>query len=167
MKYFHILLLASSFVLSACHEAPENKLSDEVSIKFGRLGAVDSDNEKTYTAFLREELDSVPLLTPEEGGFYGFEYTAPTEYEYTTQLIITAPEGVEDGSDEIVSNRIRLGDKAVFEFHPVAHKGVSHEFVLFDEGDPPGLYEIEVLVNGETHTEYKFQVYEQEMLLTN
>ena len=52
---------------------------------------LDDYGNHRYTFKFDQEATRVPLITMKDGGFYGVEFSAPDNYEYTVQIVAVVP----------------------------------------------------------------------------
>lgn len=132
--------------------------ADEFSVRFGRLEIAEKVGPTSYRFSFAEETDRVPLLTLNQGGIYGVEYSPPDDQEYTIQVKAIIPPNVKSTGGELVSSKMEKG-RTVLVFKPNTHRGTVVEPFLFSEGDPAGKYTLEVVLNGELFKTISYEAY--------
>lgn len=129
-----------------------------VEVRFGTIEIAERVGEYGFRFRFGQETDRVPLLTMQEGGLYGIEYKVGDENSYEIQLTaITPPKVVVNGGDLELVERSDQEVKFVFKTRTI--KGSHIEPLLFSKEDPPGIYKLNVSVNGKPYQSIEYQAY--------
>lgn len=145
-----VILIMILFVLG-CSES-------EVEVRFGTIEIAERVGEHGLRFRFDQEANRVPLLTMREGGLYGIEYKVDDGRAHEIQLTaITPPQVFVDGGDLESVERSEQDVKFVFKTRTVKDSHI--EPLLFSAGDPPGVYKLQVMVNGQAYKTIEYQAY--------
>lgn len=146
---FAILTMALFFL--GCSE-------EKVAVRFGTIEIAERVGEHGLRFRFDQEANRVPLLTMQDGGLYGIEYKVEDGISYDIQLTAITPPQVTVGGGDLKSvERSDQGVKLVFETRTV--QGSHVEPLLFSVGDPPGLYKLQVSINGQLYKSIEYRAY--------
>ncbi len=132
--------------------------AEEVSVRFGIIEISERIGPTNFRFGFVKEANFVPLLTMEQGGLYGVEYSAPESFKYKVQVRAILPPGVTEMSGDVVTTE-QDKTQTVMVFQPREYKGTVVEPFLFTSGDPEGSYKLEVSVNGKLFKTLEYQAY--------
>lgn len=129
-----------------------------MAVRFGTIEISERVGEHGLRFRFDQETNRVPLLTMQDGGLYGIEYKVEDGSSYDIQLTAITPPQVTVGSGDLESvERSEQSVKFVFETRTV--QGTHIEPLLFSAGDPPGLYKLQVSINGQPYKRIKYRAY--------
>lgn len=129
-----------------------------VEVRFGTIEIAERVGDHGLRFRFGQETDRVPLLTMQDGGLYGIEYRADDNSSYEIQLTaITPPQVAVEGGDLEPVERSETDVEFVFQTRTV--RGSHIEPLLFSAEDSPGVYKLQVSVNGQPYESIEYQAY--------
>lgn len=144
------ILILALFILGCSEE--------NVTARFGTIDISERVGEHGLKFRFGQETNRVPLLTMKEGGLYGIEYRVEGSDSYEIQLTAITPPHVIVGGGDLES--VERSDEAVkFVFETRKVQGSHIEPLMFSAGDPPGIYKLQVSVNGDPFKTIEYQAY--------
>ena len=129
--------------------------SDGYDVTFGILG-----NDKGQFNLL-VETTTIPLIPIEKGLYYGVEITPVTEDPYIVELVTKMPSIPRKLSGVFEDAKAEEATKGL-KFPPYELAGTSAIPMGFDEGDPLGIYTLEVYVNKKLIKTIEYQAIESQ-----
>jgi hypothetical protein len=146
-----IAILTMLLFLLGCSE-------EKVAIRFGTIEIAERVGKHGLRFRFDQETNRVPLLKMQDGGLYGIEYKVEDGRFYDIQLTAITPPKVTIGGGDLESvERSEQGVKFVFETRTVQDSHI--EPLLFSAGDPPGIYKLQVSINGQPYKSIEYRAY--------
>ena len=131
--------------------------AEDFQIKFG---VVETRND---VMLVFEDRTSIPLLTKEDGFYFGFTIFPPSNKPYNFDCTLFSPDTatLSNETGEIVEEIAPSADsQQQFRFPTRRAEGITTVPMWLDKGDPAGEYRLEVVIDGKATYAVDFSVYE-------
>ena len=146
-KLFISLLIVTSLI--SC----TSKDNTSFDVKFGILEVKDG------AGIFKKETRTLPLITKDEGQFYGIYISPPNNEPYNCYIIAYLP-----GTPKMLSGTVKDIDssKVTKGLRSPTEKamGIYILPMWFDEGDPLGKYKLELYINDKLYETIEFEAIE-------
>ena len=141
---------------SAYNSRTNEAQAKDFQVKFGVI-----ENRNGVTLVFEDRV-SIPLLTRDEGFYYGFTILPPDNepYNYHCQFYPPETAKVSCETGEVIEPITSSNNSQGFRLPTRRTQGITTTPMWLDPGDPPGEYRIEIFINDEAIHAVDFVVYE-------